>query len=74
MTVHALLEKTKILERGKVDSLFCGTALGDAQAGGPARYVVLASGLPIETSASYVEMQCGSAIDSRRPGSRRSGR
>lgn len=64
MTVRALVEKTKILERGKVDSLFCGTALGDAQATGPARYVVLASGLPIETSASYVEMQCGSAIDS----------
>jgi len=65
MAVRGLLEKTKILERGgKVDSLFCGTALGDAQAGGPARYVVLASGLPVETSASYVEMQCGSAIDS----------
>lgn len=64
LTVRALLEKTKILERGKVDSLFCGCALGDAQAGGPARYVALASGLPMETSASFVEMQCGSAIDS----------
>ena len=65
MTVKALVEKAQIKEKGvKVDSLFCGTALGDAQASGPARYVVLASGLPIETSASYVEMQCGSAIDS----------
>lgn len=64
MTVRALVEKTGILVRGTVDSLFCGTALGDGQAGGPARYVVLASGLPVTTSASYVEMQCGSAIDS----------
>ena len=64
MTVRALAEKTEILERGTVDSLFCGTALGDAQAGDPARYTVLASGLPVTTTASFVEMQCGSAIDS----------
>ena len=65
MTVKALVERSKIYERGgKVDSLFCGSAFCDAQAGGPARYVVLAAGLPLETSASYVEMQCGSAIDS----------
>ena len=64
-TVKAMVEKYQVYERGgKIDSLFCGTALGDAQASGPARYVVLASGLPLETSASYVEMQCGSAIDS----------
>jgi len=64
-TVKALVEKYQVYERGgKIDSLFCGTALGDAQACGPARYVVLASGLPLEVSASYVEMQCGSAIDS----------
>lgn len=64
LAVRGLLEKTKILERGKVDSLFCGSAVGDSKTIGPARYTVLASGLPIETSASYVEMQCGSAIDS----------
>lgn len=64
IAVRGLLEKTKILEKGKVDSLFCGSAFGDAQSLGPARYTVLASGLPYETSASYVEMQCGSAIDS----------
>lgn len=65
MTVKALVAKSKIYERGgKIDSLFCGCALGDAQACGPARYVVLAAGLPLETSASFVEMQCGSAIDS----------
>lgn len=64
LAVKGLLEKTGILEKGKVDSLFCGSAFGDLCALGPARYTVLASGLPIETSASYVEMQCGSAIDS----------
>jgi len=64
LTVKGLLEKTKVLELGVVDSLFCGCALGEAQAGNPARYVSLAAGLPIQTSASFVEMQCGSAIDS----------
>lgn len=64
LAVNGLLKKTKILERGKVDSLFCGSAFGDLRSLGPARYTVLASDLPIETSASYVEMQCGSAIDS----------
>ena len=64
MTVDGLLDKTRILEKAEVDSLFCGGAFGCAQAAGPARYTVLASKLPIETSASYVEMQCGSAIDS----------
>lgn len=64
LAVRGLLEKTRILEKDKVDSLFCGSAFGDAQCLGPARFTVLASGLPYETSASYVEMQCGSAIDS----------
>lgn len=64
MAVRGLLDKTQILEKGKVDSLFCGSAFGDLRSIGPARYTVLASGLPFETSASYVEMQCGSAIDS----------
>jgi len=64
LAVKGLLEKTKILEKAQVDSLFCGSAFGDLRSIGPARYTVLASGLPMETSASYVEMQCGSAIDS----------
>jgi len=65
MTVQALVKKTNLFERGgTVDSVFCGSAFCDAQAGNPARYVTLAAGLPIETSASFIEMQCGSAIDS----------
>ena len=62
--VKALVAKTQVLERGgKVDSVFCGAAAGDAKSYCPARYISLAAGLPQETTASYVEMQCGSAID-----------
>ena len=65
VAVKALVEKSGIYERGgKVDSLFCGSASVCGHTYSPARYVVMAAGLPFETSASYVEMQCGSAIDS----------
>ncbi len=60
-----LLKKTQILARGaKVDSVFAGSAMGGTSAVNPARWVSLAGGLPQDTAASYVEMQCGSAIDS----------
>ena len=62
--VDGLLEKTGILERGAVDSLIAGCALGDYKCKDIARYVVLQSGLPLETSGTFVEMQCGSAITS----------
>jgi acetyl-CoA C-acetyltransferase len=64
MALKGLVEKTKITERGTVDCVFAGSALGCSNAMNPARWVLLAAGLPKETSASYVEMQCGSAIDS----------
>ena len=60
--VKGLLQRTKILERGVVDSLFAGSAITDGIACDPARYVSLKAGLPVETSAVFVEMQCGSAI------------
>ena len=64
MTVKALVAKTQIYERGgKVDSVMCGSAAHCPHSFSPARYVSMAAGLPFETSASYVEMQCGSAID-----------
>lgn len=62
--VQALTEKTKILERGKVDSLIAGSAMSDAQTRAIARYIVLKAGLPIDVSGIFVEMQCGSAITS----------
>ena len=64
VAVNALLKKTGILERAKVDHLVCGCALGDANTKAIARYIVLQSDLPLETSGTFVEMQCGSAITS----------
>ncbi len=64
IALKAIVEKTKICERGHLDSVFCGTAFHVANAINPARWIVLNAGLPLSTSASYVEMQCGSAIDS----------
>ena len=64
IAVKGLVEKTKIKEKGKVDSVFMGAAMGCSHSGNPARFATLASGLGYETTASYVEMQCGSAIDS----------
>ncbi len=63
--LKGLVEKSKILEKGGVvEAVYMGSALGATSAINPARWVTLASGLPESTSASYVEMQCGSAIDS----------
>ena len=61
--IRGLLDKTGIQEKAHVDSVFLGTALGCSHSGNPARWAVLDSGLGYETSASYVEMQCGSDID-----------
>jgi acetyl-CoA C-acetyltransferase len=63
ITIKGLIEKTKITEKAKVDSVFMGTALGCSHSNNPARWAMLYAGLDYETSASYVEMQCGSAID-----------
>lgn len=65
LALKGLLEKTKIMEKEMpVDAVFCGSAMCGTSAMNPARWVTLYSGLPMSTAASYVEMQCGSAIDS----------
>ena len=65
MSIKGLLEKTQLLERGgKVDSVLAGSALNDGHVYNFARYAALYAGLPYETSAAYIEMQCGSAITS----------
>ena len=65
MTVQALVAKTGILEKGgKIDSVICGSAAGCGHSWSWARYITMAAGLPFSTSASFVEMQCCSAIDS----------
>ena len=64
MAIDGLLEKTEVLERGgKVEGVYMGSALHDNQTHSPARFAVLKSRLGYDTWASYVERQCGSAID-----------
>lgn len=63
IALKGLLEKTKIAEKSHVDCVMAGSATHCSKAMNPARFITLAAGLPYETSASYVEMQCGSAID-----------
>lgn len=60
--INGLYKRSGIAERGGIDGVMAGTALGDLASITPARYAVLAAGLPIETEAHFVEMQCGSAI------------
>ena len=68
MTLKGLVERSKIVEKGGVvDGVFMGSAIGPNTAINGARWPTLAAGLPDTTSASYVEMQCGSAIDSINP-------
>jgi len=62
--LKGLIERTKILEKGKVDSVFMGSAAHCSQSINPARWATLDAGFGYETTASYIEMQCGSAIDS----------
>ncbi len=64
IALQGLLDKTKIHEKTHVDSVFMGSALHCSHSLNPARHTMLRTSLPQSTSASYVEMQCGSAIDS----------
>ncbi|PKN20336.1 MAG: acetyl-CoA C-acyltransferase [Deltaproteobacteria bacterium HGW-Deltaproteobacteria-6] len=62
--LKGLVEKTKICERSRVDNVYMGMAFHPACAINPSRWALLYAGLPESTSASAVELQCGSAIDS----------
>lgn len=64
IAVDGLLEKTQILEKGgHVDGLYMGSAFTDCQSSTPARFAALKSRLGYDVWTSYVERQCGSAID-----------
>jgi acetyl-CoA C-acetyltransferase len=63
LALKGLLEKTQICERGVVDCVFAGSAFHVSHAINPARWIALDAGLPVTTTASYVEVQCGSSID-----------
>ena len=60
--IKGLVKKTGIMERAFVDSVIAGCAHGDSKTQAIARYACLYAGLPYETSATFVEMQCGSSI------------
>ena len=61
--IKGLVERTKILERSTIDNVFIGAALGDGHTNSIARVAMLSAGLPKEVAASFIEVQCGSAID-----------
>lgn len=61
IAIEKLLEKTQ-LNGNEVDAVYMGSANGDARCPNFARFAALKAGLPYESSAVAVEMQCGSAI------------
>ena len=61
--LKGLVEKTKICALARVDNVYMGMAFPPAQAINPSRWALLHAGLPYSTSASFVELQCGSAVD-----------
>ena len=63
IALDGLLDKTGILERGKVDGFYMGSAFYDAEALSPARYVALKSKLPVDVWTDFIERQCGSGIE-----------
>ena len=63
LALKGLVEKTKITEKARVDSVYAGSAFPMSHAINPARWSLLYACMPYDTTASYVEMQCGSAID-----------
>ena len=60
--MKGLVKKSGIGERAFVDSTIVGCAHGCSKTQAIARYATLYAGLPYETSATFVEMQCGSSI------------
>lgn len=61
--IKGLMEKTKIAEKAKVDCVMLGSAFGSVNTPNMSRWVTLGTGLPIETTSHFLEMQCGSSID-----------
>lgn len=63
IAIKGLLDKSRIHEKTRVDNVFLGSGFHCSQALAPARWAALDAGLGYETSTSYVEMACGTAID-----------
>ena len=64
LAIRELVARTGIQEKEPVGGVFAGSALCDGHVWNVARYGTLYAGLPVETPATFVEMQCGSGIAS----------
>lgn len=63
LAIRGVVDKTGLLEKARVDTVVLGAGFHCSTALAPARWAALDAGLGYETSASYVEMACGTAID-----------
>ena len=61
MTIKQILDRNHIENRAEV-AVYAGSALHDAHTHNMARFAGLYAGLPYESTATFVEMQCGSGI------------
>lgn len=61
--IEGLLEKTKILEKAKVDGVYMGSANPDIRTNALGRYAVLSTKLGYDVWSTTIERQCGSAIE-----------
>ena len=61
IAIKSVVERNA-LDPKEIDAVYLGSANGDARCPNVARYASLKAGLPYESSAVAVEMQCGSAI------------
>ncbi len=61
MTIKKLLERNEIKNLAEV-AVYAGSALHDTHTNNFARFAALYAGLPYESSATFIEMQCGSGI------------
>ena len=62
LVLKRLVEKSKIMEKGKLDSVFGGSSEIDAEAYTTPRYMAQVAGLPFDIPGTTVEMACGTAI------------
>ena len=61
LTIKNLLERNGIENLAEV-AVFAGSAAGDVHTNNFARFAALYGGLPYESTATFIEMQCGSGI------------
>lgn len=61
MTIKELLDRNHIENRAEV-AVYAGSALNDGHVYNMARFAALYAGLPYESTATFIEMQCGSGI------------